>query len=355
MLAKSETSEDCVGVVSRNMDRDMRLRKVCPQCNTVVHVKTSCCGCGHVFTLKRKVQVSADKSMGKAVKRRRALETVEDDTLRRQAQNRTRMASMRASETHEQTLRRQEQNRTRMASMIASETHKQTLMRQEQDRICTASMRASETHEQTLLRQEQDRICTASVRASETHEQTSLRQEQDRICTASMRASETHEQTLLRQEQDRICTASMIASEAREQTLRRQEQDRTHRANKRKRSLLVEDAIAAFHSEIKLGPDFVCTCCHRMMYRKSVVHCNKVKYTKTSADVLQKVFSADLSYISSGGEEWICKTCDRSLSRGYMPVQAKANGLQLCEVPPELSDLNPLELRLKACPHYKPH
>ena len=39
----------------------MRLRKVCPQCNTVVHVKRSCCGCGHVFTLKRKVQVSADK------------------------------------------------------------------------------------------------------------------------------------------------------------------------------------------------------------------------------------------------------------------------------------------------------
>ena len=73
------------------MDRDMRLRKVCPQCNTVVHVKRSCCGCGHVFTLKRKVQVSADKSMGKAVKRRRALETVED-TLRRQAQNRTRIA-----------------------------------------------------------------------------------------------------------------------------------------------------------------------------------------------------------------------------------------------------------------------
>ena len=80
-------------------------------------MKRSCCGCGHVFTLKRKVQVSADKSMGKAVKRRRALETVED-TLRRQAQNRTRMASMRASETHEQTLRRQEQDRICTASMI---------------------------------------------------------------------------------------------------------------------------------------------------------------------------------------------------------------------------------------------
>ena len=265
-----------------------------------------------------------------------------EQTLLRQEQDRICTASMRASEIYEQTLRRQEQNRTRMASMIASETHEQTLLRQEQDRICTASMRASETHEQTLRRQEQNRTRMASMIASETHQKTLLRQEHDRIC---MRASETHEQTLLRQEQNRTRMASMIASETREQTLRRQEQDRTHRANKKNRSLLVEDAIAAFRSEIKLGPDFVCTRCHRMMYRKSVL-CNKVKYTKTSADVLQKVFSADLSFISSGGEELICKTCDRSLSRGYMPVQAKANGLQLCEVPPELSDLNPLELRL---------
>ena len=53
----------------------MRLRKVCPQCNTVVHVKRSCCGCGHVVYLEKE---SADKSMGKAMKSRRALETVED-------------------------------------------------------------------------------------------------------------------------------------------------------------------------------------------------------------------------------------------------------------------------------------
>ena len=29
-----------------------------------------------------------------------------------------------------------------------------------------------------------------------------------------------------------------------------------------------------------------------------------------------------------------------------MPLQAKANGLQFCQVPPELSSLNALELRL---------
>ena len=44
-----------------------------------------------------------------------------EDTLRRQEKNRTRMASMRGSETQEQTLERLEQNRTRMASMRASE------------------------------------------------------------------------------------------------------------------------------------------------------------------------------------------------------------------------------------------
>ena len=31
---------------------------------------------------------------------------------------------------------------------------------------------------------------------------------------------------------------------------------------------------------------------------------------------------------------------------GVMPLQANANGLQLCNVPPKLSDLNALELRL---------
>ena len=81
-------------------------------------------------------------------------------------------------------------------------------------------------------------------------------------------------------------------------------------ANARTRTVLIESAIAAFHSEVKLGPEFVCTCCHRMMYRKSVVACNKGKYTKTSTDVLHKVFSPDYSYISFGGKEWICKTCE---------------------------------------------
>ena len=75
-------------------------------------------------------------------------------------------------------------------------------------------------------------------------------------------------------------------------------------------------------------------------------HVINYTYTKANADVIQKVFNADLSYISFDGKQWVCRTCDRTLKRGNMPLQAKANGLQLCQVPPELSSLNALELRL---------
>ena len=62
--------------------------------------------------------------------------------------------------------------------------------------------------------------------------------------------------------------------------------------------------------------------------------------------MLECVFSADLRYVSDTGNEWVCKTCDRALKRGVMPLQAKGNGLKLPQIPPELSDLNALELRL---------
>ena len=45
-----------------------------------------------------------------------------EDTLQRQEKNRTRMASMRGSETKEQILERLEQNRKCMENMRASET-----------------------------------------------------------------------------------------------------------------------------------------------------------------------------------------------------------------------------------------
>ena len=79
---------------------------------------------------------------------------------------------------------------------------------------------------------------------------------------------------------------------------------------------------------------------------QTVVPCNRSKYAKASGEMLEQVFSDDNKYISFDGNVWVCKTCDRTLSRGNMPVQAKANNLELSTIPHELSDLNQLELRL---------
>ena len=159
-----------------------------------------------------------------------------------------------------------------------------------------------------------------------------------RMPKSRKRASETSEQTLHRREQNREHMASMRASETSKQTLHRQEQDKKHkasmRATKKMGDVSVQQAIMSFHCDIKNGPDFVCTCCHRLMYSKSVVPCNLVKYTKCSNDLLECVFSADLRHVSDTGNEWLCKTCDRALKRGVMPLQAKANGLKLSQIPP---------------------
>ena len=230
-----------------------------------------------------------------------------------------------------------------MTSMRASETPEQTVNRQEHDKLRKSSMRASETPEQTVNRKMQSRARMTGMRASE---QTVNRQMQSRARMTSMRASETPEQTVNRQEHDKLRNARKRVSETPVQLLQRKETNKERMLCKRSKCVSVEQAISAFHSEIKAGPDFVCTCCHRMMYKKTVIQCNKAKYTKASPDLLKNVFSANLSHISNDGKEWICKTCDRALAKGSMPLQAKANGLQLPEVPPELSGLNALELRL---------
>ena len=81
----------------------------------------------------------------------------------------------------------------------------------------------------------------------------------------------------------------MRAAESSKQTLRRQQHDREYKASMRaakKTNVSIEQAI---HSDIKNGPDFVCTCCHQLMYRKSVVPCNLAKYSKCGNELLNCV------------------------------------------------------------------
>ena len=76
------------------------------------------------------------------------------------------------------------------------------------------------------------------------------------------------------------------------------------------------------------------------MYRKTVQQFKEFNYNKAPSEFVIP------TSVSAQEKQWICKTCHSVLKRGVLPAQAKANNLNLDDIPMELSDLNPLEIRL---------
>ncbi|XP_032413114.1 uncharacterized protein LOC116719398 [Xiphophorus hellerii] len=118
-------------------------------------------------------------------------------------------------------------------------------------------------------------------------------------------------------------------------------------------------AIRNFYKNIKNGPTYVCTVCHRALFPNQVKHCKRDKYTKnmrvvadsltgTYVHVCGSACSTPCSVPQERKGEWICYTCDSHLTRGKMPSIAAVNNLHLASVPPELAELNVLERQLIA-------
>ena len=101
-----------------------------------------------------------------------------------------------------------------------------------------------------------------------------------------------------------------------------------------------------FEMAVKEGPVFICTCCHRLLYRHSVLVFYEKKYIKV--DSISSVFETKHRKESIDQKEWICKKCHNILKKGSLPNQADANGLMLDNIPDELGSLNSMEIRLIA-------
>ncbi len=118
-------------------------------------------------------------------------------------------------------------------------------------------------------------------------------------------------------------------------------------ATRRTRTKPIDVVIDDFMAKVRIGPDYVCTSCHRMLYRHSVVPFKPSKYTKADSELVDKL-SQHECVSNIDGKKYVCKTCDGSISRGVLPVQAKSNGMELDNEPDELKCLNALEQRLIA-------
>ena len=135
---------------------------------------------------------------------------------------------------------------------------------------------------------------------------------------------------------------------------------------------------ANFMKSLQQKPEYVCTCCHCLMFRNTVRLFNIEQYNITN-DIVKKclsyryrmkIFNSDASkpnsqYIQhdwpemNGNitnndsdceymEEFICIWCSRSLQQGKpkMPDQACANNLNLDPIPQDLTELSTIERRL---------
>ena len=112
-----------------------------------------------------------------------------------------------------------------------------------------------------------------------------------------------------------------------------------------------------FDKVVREGPDYVCSSCMRLRFRKQVTVCLKDKYISTQ--LANRSISEQFVHkcdddcnepcpIKEGprGKLYICETCDRHLKNGDLPPECHANGLELDDIPADLIKLNTLERHL---------
>ena len=107
-------------------------------------------------------------------------------------------------------------------------------------------------------------------------------------------------------------------------------------------NLTMSKLTEMFHSNIKCGPEYVCTCCDQLWYRSSVTKCNPNLYKICPQNILQLCLTGVKSINDS---EWICSTCHSNLKDGKLPSCAKANKMIFPDKP-EVLNLTVLEERL---------
>ncbi|XP_024120549.1 uncharacterized protein LOC112141651, partial [Oryzias melastigma] len=121
---------------------------------------------------------------------------------------------------------------------------------------------------------------------------------------------------------------------------------------------LIKLAISVFKANVKSGPTFICTVCHKALFPNQVKSCNRNKYIKNVHVVAQCLTGKYVHTCTTCEEhctvpderrkEWICYTCHNYVKAGKMPPLAVANNLQLADIPEDLCNLNILERHLIA-------
>ncbi|XP_035683454.1 uncharacterized protein LOC118420666 [Branchiostoma floridae] len=265
-------------------------------------------------------------------------------------QRRTRLCKNKAKTAQTRENETPKQRRTRLCKNKAktAQTRENETPQQRRTRLCKIKAKIAQTRENETPQQRRTRLCKIKAKIAQTRENETPQQRRTRLCKNKGRTAQTRENETPQQRRTRLCknkgrTAQTRENETPQQRRTRLSKDRNKTAEGRAiQTHSIESASKSFQEKIKEGPTYVCCVCHRLMFKKSVVRFNedRPKYklsTNEWADIMNNLYH-DCS--------WICNTCHTTMDRGEMPALAKANGLQLADVPEELQNLRPLERRL---------
>ena len=210
-------------------------------------------------------------------------------------------------------------------------------------RLRAAAKRDKQTEQEAAEHRTSDRLRAAAKRDKQTEQEAAEHRTSDRLRAAAKRDKQTEQEAAERRISNRLCTAAKRNKQTEQEVAERNAKKRCMMASVRTKED-IDIIIKEFLAKVKIGPEYVCTYCHRMLYRHAVIGFKPTKYTKATPELLKKL--SEHAYVSSDGKQWVCKTCDGALCRGNLPVQAKANGMELDSEPTEMSCLNALEQRL---------
>ena len=88
--------------------------------------------------------------------------------------------------------------------------------------------------------------------------------------------------------------------------------------------------------QVKQGPYYTCTICHRSLYQLSVRLCKHERYSILTPELYHPVKSFDEKL-------YICETCHKHLNKNEIPCQVVCNKLAVDPIPNELKDFKKIE------------
>ncbi len=205
------------------------------------------------------------------------------------------------------------------------------------DRLRKASVREEMSSDDKTNYHEQDRIRKASAREKMSPEKRAELKEQARLHKASVREEMGSEERAENKEHDRLRkTSQREKMTPKDQSLERKKNRESH-AVKRKfdkmKVITIQEAAENFKMKCHELPEYVCTCCHRLLWKQSVLPFNIEKYDKDSY-VIKKCFASDIIKETRPGEIYICTICIGDLKKRKPVMPAVANGLWLDPTPP---------------------